>query len=110
MVKIVRINADLITDWDSFQDIFSMTFGFFKGYGRNMDAWIDCMTHIDDKDAGMTKIWINKADTLVIDLTNSEKLKRHCFEIYLALIECIGSVNTRKIKGDKEATISLSLD
>lgn len=110
MVKIVRINTDLITDWDSFHDIFSMTFGFFRGYGRNMDAWIDCMTDIDDKDTGMTKVWINEADTLVIELTNSEKFKRDCFEIYLELIECIGFVNARKLKEGNGTSISLALD
>ena len=66
MIKEVRINADLVTDWDSFHDIFKMTFGFPDFYGRNMNAWIGCMTDIDDKETGMTKAWINETDTLVI--------------------------------------------
>ena len=76
MIKKVRINADLITDWDSFHDIFKINFGFPDFYGRNMDAWIDCMTDIDDKEIGMTKIWINKTDTLVSNSQTVTILKK----------------------------------
>jgi len=30
-------------DWETFHDEFQEKMGFFDGYGRNMDAWIDCM-------------------------------------------------------------------
>jgi hypothetical protein len=41
---IVRIDTRLITDWASFHDVFARSFGFPDYYGRNMDAWNDCMT------------------------------------------------------------------
>lgn len=44
---IVDIPAHEITDWDSFHDVFKRVFGFPDFYGRNMDAWIDCMTDLD---------------------------------------------------------------
>lgn len=47
---IVRIDARRIVDLDSFHDVFAEAFGFFGGYGRNMDAWIDCMSSLDDPD------------------------------------------------------------
>ena len=61
-----------------------MAFGFPEFYGNNMNAWIDWMTNIDDKEAGMTKFWINTADTLIIELTNSEVLKKNSFGILKA--------------------------
>jgi RNAse (barnase) inhibitor barstar len=110
MIKIVRVNADLITDWDSFHDIFKITFGFPDFYGRNMNAWIDCMTDIDDKETGMTKVWINKTYTLVIELTNSDNFKERCGDIYLALLECSAFVNFRKVESNEQAMIAVSLD
>ena len=89
MNKIVRINAELISNWDSFHQIFKITFGFPEFYGNNMNAWIDCMFYIDDKEAGMTKFWINTADTLIIELTNCEVFKKNCFDICLALFESV---------------------
>jgi RNAse (barnase) inhibitor barstar len=109
MTKTVRINADLITDWDSFHDIFKLIFGFPDFYGRNMNAWIDCMTDIDVKETGMTKFWINKTDTLVIELTNSANFKERCGEIYLALLECSAFVNSRKAENNAQAMIAVAL-
>ena len=110
MIKKVRINADLITDWDSFHQIFKVTFGFPDFYGRNMNAWIDCMTDIDDKETRMTKVWINKTDTLVIALTNSDDFKERCSDIYLALLECSAFINARKIESDQQAMIAIALN
>jgi len=40
----VRVDATHIRDWDNFHDVFADAFGFPDFYGRNMDAWVDCMT------------------------------------------------------------------
>ena len=109
MQKIVRINAELITSWDSFHYLFKKIFGYPGFYGNNMNAWIDCMSYIDDKDSGMTSFWITQNDTLVIELTNSESFKERCFEIYLALMECSAFVNARKIKQSGKGIIAIAL-
>jgi RNAse (barnase) inhibitor barstar len=58
---IVRIDTTKIRDWASFHEVFSEAFGFPDFYGRNMDAWIDCMTSLDDPAAGMSRIMPRKA-------------------------------------------------
>lgn len=95
MIKTVSIDTDLITNWDDFHDIFSKAFGFPDFYGRNMNAWIDCMSSLDDKDSGLTTYFIDKNDTLVIELRNSESFKKNCTDIYFELFECIAFVNER---------------
>lgn len=110
MIKTVRINADLIKDWDSFHDLFKITFGFPDFYGRNMNAWIDCMTYIDDKDSGMTKVSINKTDTLVIELTNSNEFKQRCPDIHSAILECAAFVNFRKVENNEQSMIAIAAE
>ncbi|HZB13393.1 MAG TPA: barstar family protein [Chryseolinea sp.] len=110
MTKTVRINAQLITDWETFHDLFKKVFGFPDFYGKNMNAWIDCMTYIDDKDSGMTRVWITKNDTLVIELTNSKKLKQRCPDIHSALLECAAFVNFRKIENKEQSMIAIAAD
>lgn len=109
MNKVVRINTDLITDWNSFHDLFKIIFGFPDFYGKNMNAWIDCMSYIDEKEAGMTSFWINKTDTLVIELINSEAFKQRCLDIYLGLLECAAFVNSRKSERKDGAMIALAI-
>ena len=108
MNKIVRINSDLITDWNSFHQIFKITFGFPEFYGSNMNAWIDCMSYIDNNETGMTKFSINETDTLIIELTNCEAFKKKCFDIYLALFESVAFVNFRKIKTNGHSMIAIA--
>ena len=46
-MPVVRIPTSRITDWDSFHRVFVEIMGFPEFYGRNMNAWIDCMTSLD---------------------------------------------------------------
>lgn len=108
MLKKVTIDATLISSWDSFHELFKATFGFPEFYGRNMDAWIDCMSYLNDEGSGMTTLQLEKGDTLVIELVGAETLKQKCPEIYLALFECTAFVNSRIIESDQESVISLS--
>ncbi len=51
-VTIVIIDCAKIKSANDLHDAFDRIFGFPEYYGRNMDAWIDCMSCIDDPDAG----------------------------------------------------------
>jgi RNAse (barnase) inhibitor barstar len=51
---LIRIDTRRINDWDSFHTEFAKAFGFPDYYGRNMNAWIDCMTYLDDPDVADT--------------------------------------------------------
>ena len=65
---LVRIDTSNIRDWASFHDVFSEAFGFPDFYGRNMDAWIDCMTSLDDPAAGMSKIHAPEGGVVTLQL------------------------------------------
>ena len=109
MNKRVRINAALISNWESFHQIFKMTFGFPEFYGNNMDAWINCMLKIDDKRAGMTKFWLKESDTLVIEMTNCAAFKKNYFDIYLTLLESVAFINFRKLEINGHTMIAIAL-
>lgn len=53
-MKLVRIDTTKISDWQSFHQVFKETLGSPDYYGTNGNAWIDCMTYVDDPDLGMT--------------------------------------------------------
>ena len=104
----VQIDASKITDWDSFHDCFAKTLGFPDFYGRNMNAWIDCMTYVDDSDAGMTKVHVAPGEVLVLCLSGMADFKKSCPEVYDALIECSAFVNFRRIDIRQQAVLALS--
>jgi hypothetical protein len=108
MTKNISVDAGRIRDWDSFHDTFAETFGFPSFYGRNMNAWNDCMTYLDEPDAGMTSLHVASGDIVVLCLSAVADFKNRCPEIYDALIECSSFVNYRRIERGASAVLAFS--
>jgi RNAse (barnase) inhibitor barstar len=104
----VRIPTRLIVDWASFNDVFSEIMGFPDFYGRNMNAWIDCMSYLDSPEDGMTKIHCTPPKVVVLHLEDAKNFKVRCPEIYDALIECSAFVNYRKLEAKEPAVLALA--
>ena len=104
----VKIDCNQIHDWDSFHDVFAEKFGFPDFYGRNMDAWIDCMSYLDDPESGMTKITCSKRDYIIIELENIQNFQKIYPEIYEAIIECSAFVNLRSLEANEHPLLMLS--
>jgi len=108
-MRTVKIDSAKILDKDGFHRFFSDLFGFPDYYGANMNAWIDCMTYLDDKESGMTtKINVKKGELIVLQLENTEVLKKHAPDIYTDLIECSAFVNYRRIEVGEAPLIILA--
>lgn len=110
IVSLIKIDCKNINDWDSFHDEFNRVFGFPDFYGRNMNAWIDCMTSIDAPDEGMTSIHCENGMVLTIELENAKEFKERCPEQFSAIVECSAFVNWRRIEVGEGAVLALSYD
>ena len=88
------IDGAHIVDWDSFHDEFQSKMGFFDGYGRNTNAWIDCMTDMFTNGGyqGLTKFNLYDGDRFTLTVVNSETWKAQSPETFEAFIDyCIWS-------------------
>jgi hypothetical protein len=106
----IRIDASRIKDWDSFHSEFAKAFGFPDFYGRNMSAWIDCMTGLDDPDAGMTKVTVRKGEVLSLAIADAAPFKQRCPEQFAALLESAAFVNGRRVEQGEPPVLALSID
>jgi Barstar (barnase inhibitor) len=105
---IVKIDCRQIRDWGSFHEVFSAAMGFPDFYGRNMDAWIDCLTYIDEPGDAMTSVHAPPGGILVIQLDFVGDFAARCPELYAAIIECASFVNWRRIEMGKGPVLALS--
>jgi hypothetical protein len=105
---IVRLDCDRITDWETFHTVFAEVFGFPAFYGRNMDAWIDCMSWLDDPESGMTTVNAPPGGVLTLHLDGIDGFASRCPEQYAALIECAAFVNWRRSSSGDGAVLALS--
>jgi len=89
-----RINTKQIKDWKSFHQLCKEELGFPDFYGMNMDAWIDCLSYLDDGD-GMSRFNLAKGEILLIEISDTEDFNSRLPEIFDALVECSAFVNRR---------------
>ncbi len=90
----ITLNLGAVGDWESFHDVCLHAFGFPDFYGRNMDAWIDCLSYLDE-DGGMCRYKLLAGERLEILLPNFEEFGREYPEICTGLLECTAFVNQR---------------
>ncbi len=106
-MTIVRIDTSHITDRDSFHKVFAQAFGFPDFYGRNMNAWIDCLT---DLDGSMTSVSVPPGGVLSLQLDGMDDFAVRCPEQYAAVVECGAFVNWRRIQRGEPSKLALSFN
>ena len=106
---LVAIPADLIVDWDSFHKVFADVLGFPSFYGRNMNAWIDCMTSADEPEEKMLTRAVDPGELLTLQIDEAADFAARCPEQFKALIECTAFVNYRRIEVGGKPVLSLLL-
>lgn len=101
----VQIEGADLSSWESFHDAFSKAFGFPSFYGRNMDAWIDCMTSLDAPEDGMTTIHGSASDPVVLHIANADSIPT---DVFGGLTDCAAFVNWRRVEVGEPAILALS--
>lgn len=94
-MRTVRIDCERIRDEATLHDVFAEAFNFPGYYGRNWNAWIDCMGDLGD---GVT----------AVELKNVTGFAVSCPELYAALVECAAFVNWRSTSADGPPILALS--
>ena len=92
-----RVDGKSLADWSSFHDYFAKTFDFPGYYGRNMDAWNDCMSDY---------CYSSRIVSLHID--NAADFKRLNPEAFAALVECSAFINWRSTEKGGDPLVVLS--
>lgn len=70
MTARVVLDCNNIRDWDSFHEEFARVFGFPDLYGKNMDAWIDCLASLDAPEDAMSSIHCKPGSVVTLELSN----------------------------------------
>lgn len=90
----VRIETKRIVDWPTFHQVFQEALGFPDFYGRNMDAWIDCLSCLGDGD-GMTRFSLQNEEMLSLQIEDTTDFVTRLPELFLKMVQCAAFVNAR---------------
>jgi RNAse (barnase) inhibitor barstar len=102
----IQFETKRVFDWNSFHYVSKEVFGFPDFYGNNLNAWIDCLTYLDDDD-GMTNVVLKDGEMLQIEVIDSSAFKLRLPEIFDALVECTEFVNQRYFESQRKPRITL---
>lgn len=104
----VSMNGEAITSWDAFHDESQRVFGFPEFYGRNMNAWVDCLSYLRDDD-GMSKFRLKPDEVLRIEVRYAERMRAQAPEILDDLAFCIEAINERYADYGEKPALELIL-
>ena len=107
-MALCRIDTRLIDDWRTFHEVSKEVFGFPAFYGNNMDAWIDCLSDLDD-DSRMSRFYLAEGEILNIELEGTNDFRARLPQIFDTLVECIAFVNQRYVHDGKNPKLTLVL-
>ena len=100
------IECSQIQDRESFHTVFQDALKFFDGYGRNMDAWIDCMTDFHGE-TSLSGHHLPAGESIDLVLRDAEDFRRRCPDLAIDLFECTACVNRRYVKWDHVERVRL---
>ncbi|MGE4425206.1 MAG: barstar family protein [Solirubrobacteraceae bacterium] len=104
-MPVIDVDVSQVHDWEAFHDVFARTLGFMDGYGRNMDAWIDCLTAVDEDD-GTSAVVVG--DVLTLHLVGMDGLRTRRPDIHAALLDAAAFVNHRRIEVGERPILALA--
>lgn len=104
----VWLDTQEIHDWESFHTVCADAFGLPEFYGRNMNAWIDCLTYLHEED-GMSRFVLGAEEHLFILVPDFEVFAAKVPEIAEAFLSCAAFVNWRYLEQKEMPRLALVL-
>jgi RNAse (barnase) inhibitor barstar len=93
-------------NWPSFHDEFSRAFRFVDGYGRNRDAWIDCMTDLHGPNA-LSGLRLPAGEPIEIVLNGSATMVKSHPEIFAELLRLVRYANNLYAEAQEDVRITV---
>jgi RNAse (barnase) inhibitor barstar len=97
-----------VGDRDSFHAAFASAFGFPNWYGRNMDAWIDCMTNLDDPGRKLSRVLVTPGEVVTLQLDHVKDFSTRLPDLYASIIEGAAFVNWRRLDKGRPSILALA--
>jgi len=105
-MTLVEVPTQTIVDWESFHDVLARALRFPEYYGRNGDAFIDCLRDIvEGRDAAAT---LAPGETLTVDLGDVAAFRERCPDQFGALVDWTAHVNADSIYYGEARRVALA--
>jgi len=104
---VIRIDARQLTDSAKLHAALNQAFGFPDTYGRNLDALIDCLTHLDHPKAALSRVQVLPGQVALLVLDHLEAKGKHERQVK-ALLDAVAFVNWRRFEGGEPPVLAVA--
>jgi RNAse (barnase) inhibitor barstar len=109
-MTIIRVDARRLTDAAGLHATMAEVFGFPATYGKNLDALVDCLTHLDDWKAGMSRVQVMPGEVVVLVLEHMAGLGKKAAEQVKSLTDAVAFVNWRRLEKGQPAVLAVAYE
>jgi hypothetical protein len=104
---IVRIDARRLTDPAGLHAALAEAFGFPPTYGKNLDALVDCLTHLDDPAAGMSRVQVFPGQVALLAIEHADAKGPSAGSV-TALVDAVAFVNWRRLERGRPPVLAVA--
>jgi hypothetical protein len=107
---IIRIDARRLSDPAALHAVMAEAFGFFEGYGKNLDALVDCLSHLDDKKASLSRVQVAPGQIVLLAMDHTHGLKPAAVAQLKSLADVVAFVNWRRLENKQLPLLALAYE
>lgn len=107
---VIRIDARRLTDAAGLHAALAEAFGFGPSYGKNLDALVDCLTHLDDPAAAMSRVQVFPGQVALLVVEHAAGIGKPATAQLKALSDVVAFVNWRRWQAKRPPVVTLAYE
>jgi len=104
---IIRIDARRLKDSAGLHAALNEAFGFPDEYGKNLDALVDCLTHLDDPKTRMSRVQQLPGQVALLVLDHVDANGKLSTQVR-SLLDAIAFVNWRRLEKGQPPVLAVT--
>lgn len=105
---IIHIDARRLTDAAGLHAVVSEAFGFPASYGKNLDALVDSLTHLDNPKTANSKVQVLPDQQVLIVVDNADAIGKQQKTQLASLIDAVAFTNWRRLERGQAPILSIA--
>ena len=107
---LVRIDARRLTATAALHAVLDEAFGFAPGYGKNLDALVDCLTHLDDPQFSPSRVQVFPGQVALLVVEHTQGMGKPAAAQVKVLVDAVAFVNWRRLEKGQPPVLAVAYE
>ena len=107
---LIRIDARRLPGAAGLHAALDEAFGFGPSYGKNLDALVDCLTHLDDPAAGLSRVQVFPGQVVLLVIEHTHGAGKPAATQVKALADVAAFVNWRRLEAKQPPVVAVAYE